>query len=201
MRPSDEQSKQLEALCRAMSITRMVDYGMKHESAALAHRLLREGKPWDLVLEEMARQERVNAEAVDDPVLARECWHAAAASLNFAQMVFNADGDRKRDLHRQMTRCFARFAALAEYPVRRMQGRPLCYPRQGQRRWCTGPGPAGQPAAGPQARRFRSRLERTRRSDGLRWLPAGESVKNAPGGKSVDRMQWLSEPFSVAAGV
>jgi alpha-beta hydrolase superfamily lysophospholipase len=36
-------------------------------------------------------------------------------------MAFNADGERKRSLYRQMTRCFARFAALSEFHVSRVE--------------------------------------------------------------------------------
>jgi alpha-beta hydrolase superfamily lysophospholipase len=68
------------------------------------------------VLEELASQEQVGAQAADHAALARESWHAAAVSLIFAQMALNADGDRKRQLYRQMTQCFTRFAALSEYP-------------------------------------------------------------------------------------
>ena len=112
---SDEQSKEIEALCRAMSITRMIDYGMKAEQALRAHQLVREGRPWDLVLEEMAHEQELKAEAAGHVALARESWHAAAVSLIFAQMAFNADCDRKRELYSRMTQCFARFAGLSEY--------------------------------------------------------------------------------------
>lgn len=94
---SEEKAKEIEALCRAMSVTRMVDYGMTRDKAQLAHRRVREGRPWDLVLEEMARGEERLAEVADDAALARESWHAAAVSLIFAQIAFNADGDRKRE--------------------------------------------------------------------------------------------------------
>lgn len=118
---SEEQAKEIEALCRAMSVTRMVDYGMTRDKAQLAHQRVREGRPWDLVLEEMAHEEERLAEVADDAALARESWHAAAVSLIFAQMAFNADGDRKRELYRRMTQCFARFAALSNYPATKVE--------------------------------------------------------------------------------
>ncbi|MGY8678558.1 alpha/beta fold hydrolase [Bradyrhizobium sp. UFLA05-153] len=118
---SEEQAKEIEALCRAMSLTRMVDYGMTRQKAQLAHQRVREGRPWDLVLEEMAHEEERLAEAADDAALARESWHAAAVSLIFAQMAFNADGERKRELYRRMTQCFARFAALSKYPATKVE--------------------------------------------------------------------------------
>lgn len=121
MHLSDEQLKQIDALCRAMPITRMVDYGASREAAELTHRLVREGKAWDIVMEELAQQQEAKAQAEQDPAAAREFWHAAATNLIFAQMAFNADGERKRSLYRQMTRCFTRFAALSEFQVLRVE--------------------------------------------------------------------------------
>ncbi len=121
MQLTEDQLKQIEALCRAMPITRMVDYGMNREAAELTHRMVREGQAWDAVLEELARQQEAKAQAEEDPAIARELWHTATASLIFAQMAFNADSERKRGLYRQMTRCFTRFAALSEFPVSRIE--------------------------------------------------------------------------------
>lgn len=128
MHLSEEQLKQIEALCRAMSITRMVDYGMSREAAEFTHRMAREGRAWDIVLEELAEQQKAKAHAQQDHVAARELWHSAAVSLIFAQMAFNADDERKRNLYRQMTQCFSRFAALSEFRVSRIE---LSY-RQGK---------------------------------------------------------------------
>ncbi|MGY8663479.1 alpha/beta fold hydrolase [Bradyrhizobium sp. UFLA05-109] len=118
---SEEHAKEIEAMCRAMPITRMIDYGMTFEKAQLAHRRVREGRPWDLVLEEMADEQERLAEAANDAALASERWHAAAVSLLFAQMAFNRDGDRKRELYRRMTGCFGRFAALSKYPATKVK--------------------------------------------------------------------------------
>ncbi|WP_284276048.1 alpha/beta hydrolase family protein [Bradyrhizobium iriomotense] len=118
---SEEQTKEIEALCRAMSITRMIDYGMTREKALLAHQRVREGSRWDLVLEAIAHEDELRADAAHDAVTACESWHAAAVSLIFAQMAFNADSDRKRELYRRMTRCFARFAALSKYPATKVE--------------------------------------------------------------------------------
>ncbi|QOZ06525.1 S9 family peptidase [Bradyrhizobium sp. CCBAU 51765] len=118
---SEHVTKEIEALCRAMPITRMVDYGMTREKALRAHREVRAGKRWDLALVEIAQEEQTHAEAAADAALAREHWHAAAASLIFAQMAFNADSDRKRDLYRRMTQCFASFAALSKYPAKKIE--------------------------------------------------------------------------------
>ena len=98
-----------------MPVSRMVDYGMSREAAELAHGLAHEGRPWDLILEEIAAEQEAKARTEEDASLARESWHAAAASLIFAQMAFNADSDRKRQLYRHMTDCFKRFAALSEF--------------------------------------------------------------------------------------
>ncbi|BAM91559.1 hypothetical protein S58_55820 [Bradyrhizobium oligotrophicum S58] len=117
MRPSEDQFKQIEALCRAMPVSRMVDYGVPRDLAERAHQQVRAGAPWDAVLEELGRDQEACARAEEDPVRARDAWHAAAACLVFAQMAFNADGGRKRALYREMTRCFGRFAALSEFRV------------------------------------------------------------------------------------
>jgi alpha-beta hydrolase superfamily lysophospholipase len=121
MQLTEDQTKQIEALCRAMPISRMLDYGMSREAAELAHLIVRQGRPWDLVLEELAVEQEAQALAGEIPAVASESWHAAATSLIFAQMAFNADGERKRSLYRQMTRCFARFAALSEFHVLRIE--------------------------------------------------------------------------------
>ncbi len=117
MQPSEDQFKQIEALCRAMPVSRMVDYGVPRDLAERAHRQVCAGAPWDAVLEELGYEAEARARAEQDPVRARDAWHAAAACLVFAQMAFNADGERKRTLYREMTRCFRSFAALSEFRV------------------------------------------------------------------------------------
>jgi alpha-beta hydrolase superfamily lysophospholipase len=115
---TESETKQIEALCRAMPISRMVDYGMSREAAELAHQRVRQGRAWDVVLEELAAEREARAQTSD---AARDIWHEASACLTFAQMAFNADGERKRSLYRRMTNGFARFAALAEFPVTRIE--------------------------------------------------------------------------------
>lgn len=118
---TEEQTKQIEAWIRAMPITRMMDYGMKRDPAQLAHDLVREGGAWDLVLENMAQEQEASARAEKDARLARDAWHAASATFNFAQMAYNSDGERKRLLYRQSTRCFANFAAGADVRISRIE--------------------------------------------------------------------------------
>ncbi|WP_025038774.1 alpha/beta hydrolase [Bradyrhizobium sp. DOA9] len=118
MQFDEDQFKQIEALCRAMPLTRMADYGMPRDLAERAHRLVREGARWDEVLEKLGREQEARAE--QDPARGRELWHAAAVCFVFAQMAFNADSERKRCLYRQMTHCFGRFAALSYFPVSRV---------------------------------------------------------------------------------
>ena len=121
MQLTEDQLKQIEALCRAMPVSRMVDYGMPRELADFAHRLVREGAPWDQVLQQLAHEQEARARAEEDPSRARDAWHVAAASMIFAQMAFNADDERKRGLYGQMTRYFTRFAALSEFHVSRIE--------------------------------------------------------------------------------
>lgn len=118
---TEQQAKQIEAWLRAMPITRMIDYGMRRDIAALAHRLVQEGGAWDVVLDNLAQEQEVNARAEAEEVPARDAWHAAAATFNFAQMAYNTDGERRRNLYRRMIRCFAQFAAIAEFPVSRVE--------------------------------------------------------------------------------
>ena len=120
MHLSEIQIKHVEALCRAMPISRMVDYGMPRELADRAHRLVHTGTLWDAALEELGHEQEARARAEEDPVRARDTWHAAAACLVFAQMAFNTDNERKCSLYRQMTQCFTRFAALSEFQVSRV---------------------------------------------------------------------------------
>jgi alpha-beta hydrolase superfamily lysophospholipase len=121
MHLTEDGLKQVEALCRAMPVSRMVDYGMPLELAQRAHRLVREGTPWDQALQLLAHEQEVRAQAEQDPTRAREAWHVAAASMIFAQMAFNADGEHKRGLYGRMTSYFARFAALSEFRVSRIE--------------------------------------------------------------------------------
>ena len=120
MQVDEERSKQVQTLCRAMPLSRMVDYGMPHDLAERAHRMAKEGAAWDVVLEDLGREQEASARAEEEPTRARDVWHAAAASLIFAQMAFNADSDRKRSLYQEMTRCFTRFAARSEFRVLRV---------------------------------------------------------------------------------
>jgi alpha-beta hydrolase superfamily lysophospholipase len=121
MQLTEDQLKQIEALCRAMPVSRMVDYGMPRELADFAHRLVRDGAPWDQVLQQLALEQETRARAEEDPAFARDAWHVAATSMIFAQMAFNADDERKRSLYSQMTRYFTRFASLSEFQVSRIE--------------------------------------------------------------------------------
>ena len=121
MQLTEDQSKQIEALCRAMPVSRMVDYGVPRDLADTVHRSVRGGAPWDQVLQQLAHEQEVDARAEVDPARARDAWHVAAASMIFAQMAFNADNERKRGLYGQMTRYFTRFAALSQFQVSRIE--------------------------------------------------------------------------------
>ena len=62
MQVDEERSKQAEAWCRAMSLSRMVDYGMPRDLAELAHRMVKEGAAWDAVLEDLGREQEETRE-------------------------------------------------------------------------------------------------------------------------------------------
>jgi alpha-beta hydrolase superfamily lysophospholipase len=71
---------------------------------------------WDeacIALAEAQLARAALAEEKGHPVTAIEALRAAAAGLLFAQMAFNFDGDRKRELYARFTEAIARAGALA----------------------------------------------------------------------------------------
>lgn len=120
---TSEPSKEIEALRRAMSITRMVDYGMSRDQAERAHRDVVTAPSWDVCLEAIADEAIQHARTADTSgqrEVAAEHWRKAAASLVFAQMAFNFDGDRKRALYRRMTDCFAEHVKRTQFSIEKI---------------------------------------------------------------------------------
>lgn len=120
----NESSKEVEALRRAMSINRMLDYGMTSEQAERAHRDVVSGPPWDECLETIANAAIERAQSADASGQIAEAaghWRTASASLIFAQMAFNFDVDRKRELYRRMTDCFVKYAQRAPLLIERIE--------------------------------------------------------------------------------
>jgi alpha-beta hydrolase superfamily lysophospholipase len=105
-----------EVLWRAMSPTRMLDYGMEYGDVLELQRLTGTGTPWDVAADELGeRHLRRAASAAQDEraVTAREAYRAAIACLVFAQMTFNFDGDRKRALYARLVAAVAAASGTA----------------------------------------------------------------------------------------
>ncbi|WP_326835127.1 bifunctional 3-(3-hydroxy-phenyl)propionate/3-hydroxycinnamic acid hydroxylase [Amycolatopsis rhabdoformis] len=111
-----------EVLWRAMSPTRMLDYGMDFADVLELQHLTAAGTPWDTAAEDLAdRHWRRAADADQDgrTVTADEAYRSAIACLVFAQMAFNFDTERKRALYSRLTTAVgARAAALSAAAVR-----------------------------------------------------------------------------------
>jgi len=114
--PEGDEGKALRAaLQRAMPITRMLDYGMTYHDAVTIHRETDRGIAWDIVATRLAEEHRARAvHAVENRQIetAVQEFRLAAVDFNFAQLAYNADIGRKRELYGKMTESFARAAEL-----------------------------------------------------------------------------------------
>lgn len=109
------QKKQLEALRRAVPVTRMVDYGVPLGDALNIHaRSACDNAPaWDVLCEQIAQRHLEGANEADiqgHAVTAQQAWRAASALLQCAQLAFNRDGPRKLELYERSHAAFARGA-------------------------------------------------------------------------------------------
>jgi len=89
-----------------MTPTRMFDYGVPPDDIARMQAMTAEGMARDIAAESLAdAQEHRARHALGDgrPVTAVEAYRAAAANLIFAQMAFNDDTPRKRQLYDRMS--------------------------------------------------------------------------------------------------
>lgn len=101
---TDERKKQLEALRRAVPVTRMVDYGVPLGDALNIHaRSATDDSPaWDILCEQIAQRHLKVANEADiqrHGLTAHQAWRAASALLQCAQLAFNQDGPRKLELY------------------------------------------------------------------------------------------------------
>lgn len=101
---ADNPTKSLDAVQRAVPVTRMVDYGVPLGDALRAHQPTRDVQmtTWDTTCETMA-QAHVNtaseAEQKGHLLTAGLAWRSAGALFQCAQLAFNEDNVRKRDLY------------------------------------------------------------------------------------------------------
>lgn len=107
----------IEALWRAMPVTRMLDCGVDYADVLAMQRRTAEGIAWDEAAEALAEAQLERARTAErggHPVSAFEAYRAAAADLLFAQMAFNFDTVRKSSLYEAFTDAVAHAAALAD---------------------------------------------------------------------------------------
>lgn len=128
----DERKKQLEALRRAVPVTRMVDYGVPLGDALNIHALAAtdESLSWDLLCEQVAQRHLKIANDAGiqrHGVTAREACRAASALLQCAQLAFNQDNARKLELyeraHAAMAQCARNVPYIDELVVPTPQGK------------------------------------------------------------------------------
>ena len=101
---SDERRKQLDALRRAVPVTRMVDYGVPLGDALNIHAQTTAEEPpaWDVLCEQIAQRHLKVANEADiqrHSATAHQAWRAASALLQCGQLAFNQDGPRKLELY------------------------------------------------------------------------------------------------------
>jgi alpha-beta hydrolase superfamily lysophospholipase len=103
--PADaELQKQLAALRRAIPVTRMLDYGVPPGDALAIHASAQHehAQAWDVLCESLAARHIDLARASSARgrrQTAAHAWRAVYALLQCAQLAFNADGARKKELY------------------------------------------------------------------------------------------------------
>jgi alpha-beta hydrolase superfamily lysophospholipase len=98
--------KLLAAQWRSMTPARMFDYGAPPDDIARMQAITAEGTAWDVAAESLAdaQEDRARqAQGDGHQVTAVEAYRAAAANLIFAQMAFNDDTPRKRQLYGRLS--------------------------------------------------------------------------------------------------
>ena len=121
---STEISAAAQALQRAMPVTRLLDCGMDYADAIALHARTAQGEPWDMAAEALAEAQFARAgqaERAGHPVTARDAQEKAIACLLFAQMAYNDDTPRKRQLYARLSAATRRLAGLSELPVERVE--------------------------------------------------------------------------------
>ena len=110
--------KRLAALLRAVPVTRMVDYGVPLGDALHVHQAAQAGlaTSWDVECEILAQghaDRAAEATAKGRVVTAAHAWRSAAGLLQCAQLAFNEDTVRKRELYQAAHSALLRHGALA----------------------------------------------------------------------------------------
>lgn len=116
---ADARRKHIEALQRAIPVTRMVDYGVPLGDALRAHALTSGAAPppWDEVCESLAERHVAlatrSAHEPPRPLTAAQAWRAASALLQCAQLAFNDDSARKVSLYERAQSAMVRHAEFS----------------------------------------------------------------------------------------
>lgn len=107
-----DRAKRLEAIRRAIPVTRMVDYGVPRTVAERVHRAtsVSAGSPWEDVCAGLADDLEVGPHAGPDVV----DWQAITALLQCAQLPLNDDAGRKHDLYHQARDAMTAYCAVTE---------------------------------------------------------------------------------------
>ncbi|AEG50670.1 dipeptidyl aminopeptidase/acylaminoacyl-peptidase related protein [Sphingobium chlorophenolicum L-1] len=116
---ADDPRKFVEALQRAVTMTRMVDYGVPlGDAVRVRTATLEEPFPsWPDACEHLANRHAHiagEAEAAGRLLTARYAWRASAALLMCGQLAFNFDEPRKLELYEGTRQALLRYAALDE---------------------------------------------------------------------------------------
>lgn len=114
----EERFKHLDALRRAIPVTRMVDYGVPLGDALSIHAQTAGDEPaaWDSACEQRAQchhQAAARAEQAGRWLTAAHAWRASAALLQCGQLAFNEDQPRKVKLYAQAHEAMQRHARLS----------------------------------------------------------------------------------------
>lgn len=107
-----------------MTPTRMYDYGMLPDDIARMQSLTAEGVRWDLAAESLAdaQEERAGrALEAGHRTTAVEAYRAAVADLIFAQMAFNHDQPRKRELYARIGSLLRALCGIGESRLERLE--------------------------------------------------------------------------------
>jgi alpha-beta hydrolase superfamily lysophospholipase len=116
--------KELAAHWRSMTPTRMYDYGMPPDDIAHMQSLTADGITWDVAAESLAdAQEERAGRALDagHRTTAVEAYRAAVADLIFAQMAFNHDQPRKRELYARLSSLLNVLCGIGESRLERLE--------------------------------------------------------------------------------
>lgn len=108
--------KHVDALLRAIPVTRMVDYGVPLGDALRVHQTVQAGgRSWDGECEALAQgyaSMAIESGANGCVATAMYAWRSASALLQCAQLAFNDDTDRKRELYLAAHDALLRYANL-----------------------------------------------------------------------------------------